>query len=199
MVRTPPRATPPEDSAHATMTSRPTTLRLSRLAALAFGAAVLSGCSASYDQNFFDYDREQSRTRRIFDAQYAAAAAEEASLRADHFHVAEGDAGPRLNALGRERLDYLAKARRPGEALTVHLDVDADEADEIAMLDAAQDYVARLGIPEGAILVEVGPAERVRPAADALAERDGMGQSPSSPTGGFGGGGDPMFGAASAQ
>ncbi len=144
--------------------------------ALPLSVAAL-GCSATYDKNFFDYDREQSRTRRVFEAQYAKAAMQESSLRASHFAEADDNTGPRLNAMGRERLEYIAQSRKPGEAVTVCIDADADPLTEMPlMVTAAEDYVAGMGLPAGAITIMVGPAETVSPAERSHGRPQGAGR-----------------------
>jgi hypothetical protein len=131
-------------------------------------AGLMTGCSAAYDKNFFDYDREQSRTRRVFEAQYAAGAQQEASLRAMHFdNVADATAAPVLNDLGRERLDYIAAARRPGEAILVTVDVDGVSDELVA---AADRYVETLRLPDGAMRIESGRALHDTAAAGVLAD-----------------------------
>jgi len=166
-------------------------------AAAAAVVAGLAGCSAAYDQNFFDYDREQSRTRRLFEAQYAAAAVQEATLRPSHFDEAEDDGGPRLTALGRERLDHIVKARRPGEAITVCVDAPEADADEAnAMVAAAERYLAAMSLPEGAMTVMAAPAETAPPAADVMADVREFNDA-GAPSGGAaedGGAGDPTAG-----
>ncbi len=141
------------------------------LATAAVAAVVLGGCSAKYDQDFFDYDREQSRTRKIFEAQYAAGAMEEATLRQSHFDLASDGTGYRLNALGRERLEYVAATRAPGETITVRLDLPADLAgDADLMFVSANAYLATMRMPDGAMTLEIGPSNQSTPAADRLAQ-----------------------------
>ncbi|MEM1011993.1 MAG: hypothetical protein AAGI46_07205 [Planctomycetota bacterium] len=140
----------------------------------------LGGCSATYDKNFFDYDREQSRTRKVFEMQYAQAATEEASLRATHFADADDGSGPRLSSLGRERLDYIAHSRKPGEVTVVYVDTDADPMTDVPlMIAAAEDYVGSLRLPAGAIKVVAGPTTASSPAKPIMADRDRM-EGPSS-------------------
>lgn len=129
----------------------------------------MAGCSYSYDQNFFDYDREQSRTRRIFEAQYAKAAIEEATLYPGHFDLAED--GPRLNGLGRDRLDRMLAARKPGVRLKVMIDpaVEADAKQTDTMANAAGDYLKAAGLEADAFAVAVGPSPAQSSSADSLA------------------------------
>ena len=150
----------------ATPTATPTAIRLSLLvpAALAIG-----GCSYGYDQDFFDYDREQSRTRQIFEAQYAQAAREDAALRSHHFDQTAD--GPQLNGLGRERLDHLARSRAPGERLEVWVDVppSVDPGDAEQMVVVAESYLRTGGVDPLAIVVAVGPSPALGDARDTVA------------------------------
>lgn len=136
---------------------------------LPIGALAGAGCSYSYDQNFFDYDREQSRTRRMFEAQYAKAAAAEATLFPGHFDLATD--GPRLNGLGRERLDRMLAARTPGVAVKVAIDpaVGADAEQAEAMARAARDYLAASGLEGDAFAVAVRPSPAQTPSEGSLA------------------------------
>ncbi len=132
-------------------------------------ALAVGGCSYGYDQNFFDYDRDQSRTRQIFEAQYAEAAREDAALRDYHFDRT-GD-GPQLNALGRERLDYIVRSRAPGELLEVWVDVppsvDAGVAEQ--MVAVAEGYLLTGGTDPLAIIVAVGPSPDLRDTRETVA------------------------------
>ncbi len=146
------------------------TLRRTAFVPAAAAVLGLAGCSATYDKDFFDYDREQSRNRQVFEAQYAAAATQEASLRPSHFAEADDGTGPRLNALGRERLDYIVASRKPGEAVTVSVDAPAVEQTEVdQMVDVATMYVLAMRLPEGAVTVLAGDAAFSSPASEAMA------------------------------
>ncbi len=145
---------------------------------LLLAASLSGGCSLSYDQNFFDFDREQSRTREIYRASYAKAAAEDAALRSGHFD--QTATGPQLNGLGRERLDMILSARSPGELLEVWIDVpgDVDEAVAQAMLQVADDYLHTSGLDVSAYVVAVGPAPVQAPTDTVLAASGAGATSP---------------------
>ena len=146
----------------------PTTTAL-RLSLLVPATIALGGCSYAYDQNFFDYDREQSRTRQIFEAQYAQAAREDAALRTHHFDVTPD--GPQLNGLGREKLDYLVRSRAPGELLEVWVDVppaiDAGDAEQ--MVAVAESYLLTGGSDPLSVVVAVGPSPALSESRETVA------------------------------
>lgn len=126
----------------------------------AFPAALLAlalvGCSATYDQDFFDYDRNQSRTRQIMEAQYARAAAEEGSLRPGHFD--ESADGPVLNALGRQRADLILAGRSAGGPVRVWIDAPSHLAlDADAMAEGARAYLLAAGVDPDLLVVRMGP------------------------------------------
>ena len=164
-------------------------------AALLIPAALLAvgGCSASHDANFFDGDRDRGRTRAIMQAQYAKAASREASLHAGHFdHAADG---PALNALGRRRVGDLLKARAPGAAVEVWVDVPpASGLDATAMADATRRYLTAGGLDPADIFVSVGRGPSRSSTADGLAARYGDGEPAAAPDSFAGTGG--LFGGA---
>ena len=55
-------------------------------------AAAAGGCaSTQYDNDFFDYDPQQSRTRAVLDAQYALGAMDDKTLSSRHFDLEDPD------------------------------------------------------------------------------------------------------------
>lgn len=163
------------------------------LLAASLASLFLTGCSSyEYDKNFFDYDREQSRTRKFLDAQIAKGAAEEAAMRGHHFKQAPSAAFASttdestavLNSLGHAKLDAILNGRQAGEPLTVY--VDADEANG-SHVEAVANYLLAAGLDLSEFDVEIGDATMVMNAGDAMAglkKQKGSGASTS------GGGGD---------
>ena len=137
----------------------PTARTLISLTLAAGGLCASAGCSYSYDQNFFDYDREQSRARRVFEASYAKAAMNESALYPSHFDATD-DGEFVLNGLGRERIDHMLSARKPGVMMQLRIDVgekvDATVTDRMA--DAAEAYLDAAGLKPELYAIAVGEA-----------------------------------------
>ena len=134
---------------------------------------VLVGCTSSnYDQDFYDFNPEASRTRAMLDAQIAKGAAEDGKLSADHF-----DAG-QLNGLGREKVEHIVEGS-PRRTLRVYLDfVPATEGEGLVMLDSVRAQLAACGVRGGdeemALLVRFGDPDATHRAGDQLAALERM-------------------------
>ena len=117
-----------------------TTLALSIPAAL----LALAGCTNSqYDQDFYDFDAQHSRTTAMMDAQYAKGAADDKRLGRAHF-----DDEGRLTALGRQKLDGIVEGS-PRRDLVVWLDFDPPTPDAgEAMLLGVREFLAEAGVHE---------------------------------------------------
>ena len=151
---------------------RPLTLRRVprlALAAAAFAAATAAaGCRTDYDQRgYFRPETEQRRTAAVFDAQAAAGARNDATLRPMHFTAGA------LNGLGRQKLDRIADASAPGEVVAVYLDLPADAPTAANAYDAdraaAEVYLTSLDLPQRRFEVRRGsnPATS-RPAIEGI-------------------------------
>ena len=151
--------------------------------ALAAAAAVfLAGCSSSkYDQDFYDFDAQGSRTRVMLDAQFAKGAADDARMSRGHFND-EGE----LNALGRQKLDKIVEGS-PRRDLKVWLDFDPPTPDAgEAMLLSVRESLAAGGVRETPErldeIVAFGDGEQAHRSGDAVAAMDKLrnGGSPAS-------------------
>ena len=104
--------------------------------------ALIVGCtSTEYDQDFYDYDAQNSRTRTLLDAQIAKGAAEDKRMTLAHF-----DADCELTALGRLKLDGIVEGS-PRRDLKVYLDFapPTPERGE-AMVLSVREHLAGLGV-----------------------------------------------------
>ena len=145
-------------------------LALAAAASLAATLAVAGCTSSQYDNDFFDYDPEQSRTRAILDVQYAQGAKDDKTVSAIHF-----DDEGRLNGLGRDKLDRMLAARGATGRLVVHVDAeDVDAADGEALARAVRDYLAAGGIDVTPDTVVLGPSPDEVPVGPSLAGMDKM-------------------------
>ena len=131
------------------------------LAAVGFA----SGCSSyQYDKDFFDFDRNQSRTRSIFTAQANKGAAEDAAMRTHHFDV-DHDGAVTLNSLGRAKLDAMV-AHHAGRPFTVMIDMPADQ---LGCESAVSNYLTAAAVTPGMARIEWGQspmASRVSSSSD---------------------------------
>ena len=110
-------------------------------AATALSLVLVAGCtSAKYDQDFADFDAQQSRTRSMLDAQIVKGAADDRRLSQAHF---EGD---ELNALGRQKLERMIEGAGRAD-LKVYLDFTPptpDDGDEMVL--AVRDFLFDSGV-----------------------------------------------------
>ena len=109
---------------------------------LSAAALLMAGCtSAKYDQDFYDYDAQNSRARSLLEAQYAKGAADDKRMSAAHF-----DVDCELTALGREKLGRIVEGS-PRQDLKVYLDFEpaTPERGE-AMVLAVREYLVDLGV-----------------------------------------------------
>ena len=133
---------------------------------------VLTGCTSSkYDQDFYDFDAQHSRTRVMLDAQYAKGAADDARMGRRHFDD-EGE----LNALGRQKLDGIVEGA-PRRDLKVWLDFDPPTPDAgEAMLLSVREFLVQSGVRETPerldAMVAFGDGEQAHRSGDAVAAMD---------------------------
>jgi hypothetical protein len=131
---------------------------------------ALGGCQKKTDRTardydtFFPADEAERPVWRALEAQAAAGAAADGTLYAHHFTAGE------LNALGRDKLDLMARADvRP---LLVYVATDEDELAD-ARRDSVMKFLQSANYPAEAVQVKAGPNPAgYTPAAPALARME---------------------------
>jgi hypothetical protein len=112
----------------------------------------IAGTTGRAGEDFLRED-ETSAVTRLADRQIAVGARTDATLRPYHFRHAG------LNALGREKLDFMLADGDVGGDLVVYLDLAGDPANrrhDAARADAVADYLTSRGLAEGEFRLEPG-------------------------------------------
>ena len=129
-------------------------------------AALLAGCShggqTKYHGEEFPPDEQVRDVHRITDAQAAAAARAEGTLRDEHFD------GGTLNSLGQDKLDQMLQDEASAQPLVIYLDLPA--GGQVAQArQSVIDYLKGRGLPESQVRLQDGPNPRsVGSAAEAI-------------------------------
>ena len=113
----------------------------------------------------FRPDDQPRAVHRFANAQSAAGARHDATLRADHF-----DHGT-LNSLGQEKLDLMLKDDDAADPLVVYVDVPSnpDESGQASRMDSVKVYLKDRGLQDRQIRLEAGANPSARgPAAPGI-------------------------------
>ena len=152
------------------------------LSLFAAACTLSAGCASyEYDQDFFDYDRDLSRTRAVLDAQIAKGAAEDAAVRGHHFDelpAAEAfapttrpsEARVTLNSLGRTKLDQIVTA---SGSRVIRVNIDLPEA-TAAHEAAVAEYLRTAGVAADRFAINFGTSDMAGDAAGTLAKQGGQ-------------------------
>ncbi len=117
---------------------------------------LLAGCSSSQSaqtaqDTFFQSPDEVPLATRLFDTQAARGARADATLYPQHF------TGPRLNSLGRSKIDLMLLDTDAAPPLRLFIDGQASDPAWMARADAVKQHLADLGLTAGQVEISAGP------------------------------------------